>query len=107
MSSYECIQGSLKRLDTTYNPNTTKGPEPIIEGKYKVTGETRVIYKNRALRRKNPMGTQQINLSRHRITQYLQGSNVHDNQKFVEKFRSILNKKICQERPGLKLKESK
>ena len=30
-------------MDTTYNPNTTKGPEPIIKINYKVTGDTRFI----------------------------------------------------------------
>ena len=32
-----------EKLDTPYNKTTTKGPDPIIDGKYKVIGDTRVI----------------------------------------------------------------
>ena len=33
----------MKKLDTSYNPTLQKMHEPVIEGKYKVTGDTRVI----------------------------------------------------------------
>ena len=33
----------MKKLDTSYNPTMQKMHEPFIEGKYKVTGYTRVI----------------------------------------------------------------
>ena len=42
-STYKRIQWTIKKLDTTYNPNMAKETEPIIEVKYKVTGDTRVI----------------------------------------------------------------
>ena len=42
-SSYDRVLNALKKLDTFYNPTTTKKYEPSIEGNYKVTGDTRVI----------------------------------------------------------------
>ena len=42
-SEYDFVQQALKKLDTAYNCTITKAHEPIIEGKYKVTGDTRVI----------------------------------------------------------------
>ena len=43
MSEYECEQLALKILYTAYNPIITKAHKPIIEVKYKVTGDTMVI----------------------------------------------------------------
>ena len=42
-SEYYSVQQELNKLDTAYNPTMTKAHEPIIEGKYKVTWDTRVI----------------------------------------------------------------
>ena len=42
-SSYVGVLNALKKLDTLYNPNMSRMHEPVIEGNYKVTGDTRVI----------------------------------------------------------------
>ena len=40
---YDRVLDSLKKLDTLYNKTTPRMHEPVIEGNYKLTGDTRVI----------------------------------------------------------------
>ena len=42
-SEYDRLLNVLKKLDTLYNPTIPRMNEPVIEGKYKVTGYTRVV----------------------------------------------------------------
>ena len=42
-SAYDRVLNSLKKLDTLYNPTMQKIHNAVIEGKYKVTGDTRFI----------------------------------------------------------------
>ena len=43
MLVYDTISNVLKKLDTSYNPTMPRIHEPVIEGKYNVTKDTRVI----------------------------------------------------------------
>ena len=43
MSAYNRVLNVLNKLDTSYNLNMPRMHEPVIEGKYKVTGDTRVF----------------------------------------------------------------
>ena len=42
-SSYDRVFHALNKLYTSYNTTMPRMHEPLIEGKYKVTGDTRVI----------------------------------------------------------------
>ena len=42
-SYYDRVLAALKNLDTSYNPTTAKVHKLVIEGKYKVMGETIVV----------------------------------------------------------------
>ena len=42
-SAYDMLFNALKKLDTLYNPAMLRMHEPVIEGNYKVTRDTRVI----------------------------------------------------------------
>ena len=43
MSSYDRVLKSLKKIENSYNPTMSRMKDSIIEGKYKVTRDTRVI----------------------------------------------------------------
>ena len=43
MSEYDGVLNALKKLDTSYKPTIQNMHQPVIEGNYKVKGETRVI----------------------------------------------------------------
>ena len=42
-SAYDISLNAVKKLDTLYNPMMQKIHNPVIEGNYNVTGDTRVI----------------------------------------------------------------
>ena len=42
-SAYDWVQIALNKSATKYNPTMTKAYDPIIEGKWKVTRDTRVV----------------------------------------------------------------
>ena len=42
-SSYDRVLNALKKLDTSYIPAVQKMHEPVIEGNYKLTVDTRVV----------------------------------------------------------------
>ena len=42
-SEYDKVLNTLKKIDTSHNPKTTKTNKLVFEGNYKVTGDTRVI----------------------------------------------------------------
>ena len=42
-SEYDRLLNALKKLDTLYNPKMQKMHDPVIEGNYKVTVDTRFI----------------------------------------------------------------
>ena len=43
MSANNIVLNALKKLDTSYKPKMQKMRQPVIEGNYKVTGDTRFI----------------------------------------------------------------
>ena len=43
MLLYDKVLNALKKLDTSYNPKMTRIHKLVIEGNYKVMGDTRVI----------------------------------------------------------------
>ena len=42
-SAYDRLLNSLKKLYTSYNPTVSRMHEPVIEGRYKVTRDTKVV----------------------------------------------------------------
>ena len=42
-SAYNIVFNELKKLDTSYKPTMQKMHNAVIDGNYKVTGDTRVI----------------------------------------------------------------
>ena len=42
-SAYNSVLNALNKLDTSYNSTMQKMKDPVIEGNYRVTGDTRVI----------------------------------------------------------------
>ena len=43
MSAYDRVLNALENLDISYNPTIQKIHDPVIEGNYRVTGDTGVI----------------------------------------------------------------
>ena len=43
ISAYNRVLNALNKIDNSYNPTMPRTHTPVIKGKYKVNGETRVI----------------------------------------------------------------